>query len=563
MRTPRIEDLRPTRLPATVLAAAVGAGSAVLLILRLFVPRPVGVADNYDGVRLMCHLGVDVRLPRNTPRLRDYVYYRYDHLAHFGCQRHALGSIRLPDVPYQSSQLLVLYAGRALTRVLGLPGYLDLRAVGIVCCLLIGTAVGLLYRIATLRHRYRLLLCAAVVAVVGDTVFIDYAVSPFSEIASVIGLLYVAVGVLMLAGPGRRRRLAGIAVTGVSGLFLATAKTQNVSAVLPLALLLLLPAVPMPVPSRPARLAGLARLAGMRGLARLAGRVRLPALDRRLRHRLTGLVAVVVMAVGAFAVSGNEDKRTAQLTEANFVVVTLLSTSAHPERDVAEFGAPSWLADYAGAPPWCAPTTLQDSAAYQKFTKGLSHQRILGFFLDHRTRLLPVLNRVAGYFYEPRPTATLCGPGPHGTQVIVLPRLGNYTHLAHTPRGLQDHRWSPVTDALGLLRGSGLATLLLLWLLPAAAVTATRRRRALRGVGAVLALLLVVALTQFGESAFADGIDTAKHLDLAVLATALAWVFAAVEVLAALTRRVRRDTAAVAGIPRPASVSAPESEPVA
>ncbi|MBS2540135.1 hypothetical protein KGQ20_46100 [Catenulispora sp. NF23] len=551
MRKPRIEDLRPTRLPATVLAATVGAGSAVLLMLRLFVPRPVGVADNYDGVRLMCHLGVDVRLPRNTPRLRDYVYYRYDHLAHFGCQRHALGSIRLPDVPYQSSQLLVLYAGRALTRLLGLPGYLDLRAVGIVCCLLIGAAVGLLYRIATLRHRYRLLLCAAVVAVVGDTVFIDYAVSPFSEIASIIGLLYVAVGVLMLAGPSRRRRLAGIAVTGISGLFLATAKTQNVSAVLPLALLLLLPAIPMPVPSRPAR------------LAELAGRVRLPALDRRLRHRLTGLVAVVVMTAGALAVSGNEDKRTAQLTEANFVVVTLLPTSAHPERDVAEFGAPSWLADYAGAPPWCAPTTLQDSAAYQKFTKGLSHQRILGFFLDHPTRLLPVLNRVAGYFYEPRPTATLCGPGPHGTQIMVLPRLGNYTHLAHTPRGLQDHRWSPVTDALGLLRGSGLATLLLLWLLPAAAITATRRRRALRGVGALLGLLLIVALAQFGESAFADGIDTAKHLDLAVLATALAWVLAAVEVLAALTSRDRRDAAAVTGIPRPASVSAPESEPVA
>jgi hypothetical protein len=545
VRKPRIEDLRPSRLPATVLAAAVGAGSAVLLMLRLFVPRPVGVADNYDGVRLMCHLGVDVRLPRNTPRLRDYVYYRYDHLAHFTCQRHALGSIRLPDVPYRSSQLLVLYAARMLTRVLGLPGYLDLRAVGIVCCVLIGAAVGLLYRVATLRHRYRLLVCAAVVAVVADTVFIDYAVSPFSEIASVIGLLYVAVGVLMLAGPSRRRRLAGIAVTGVSGLFLATAKTQNVPAVLPLALVLLAPAVPVVVPER---------------LTRLAGVMRLHGLDRRLRHRLTGLVAVVVMAAGAFAVSGNEDKRTAQLTEANFVTVTLLPTSAHPERDLAEFGAPSWVAQYAGAPPWCAPTALQDSAGYQKFTKGLSHQRILGFFLNHPTRLLPVLDTVAGYFYEPRPTATLCGAGPHGTQVMVLPRLGNYTHISHTPRGLQDHRWAPVTDALGLLRGFGMGTLLLLWLIPAAAVTAVRRRRALRGVGALLGLLLTIAVAQFGASAFADGIDTAKHLDLAVLATALAWVFAAVEVLAALTTRGARGEAGVASIPRPASQ--PESEPV-
>lgn len=551
MRKPRIEDLRPSRLPATVVAAVVGTGSAILLMVRLFVPRPVGVADNYDGVRLMCHLGVDVRLPRNTPRLRDYVYYRYDHLAHFTCQRHALGSIRLPDVPYRSSQLLVLYAGRALTRVLGLPGYLDLRAVGIVCCLLIGAAVGLLYRVATLRHRYRLLLCAAVVGVIADTVFIDYAVSPFSEIASVIGLLYVAVGVLMLAGPGRRRRLAGIAVTGVSGLFLATAKTQNVPAVLPLALVLLAPAVPLTVPARPHRPAGSNRLHGLDLPQRL---------DRRLRHRLTGLVAVVVMTTGAFAVSGNEDKRTARLTEANFVAVTLLPTSGHPQRDLAEFGAPSWVANYSGAPPWCAPTSLQDGAAYQKFTKGLSHQRILGFFANHPTRLLPVLDRVAGYFYEPRPTATLCGPGPRGTRVMVLPHLANYTHLGHTPRGLLDRRWAPVTKALGLLRGAGMGTLLLVWLLPAAVVTATRRRRVLRGSGALQGLLLAVAVTQFGASAFADGIDTAKHLDLAVLATALAWVFAAVEVPAALTKRHRRDTAEVAGIPQP--VSTPASEPV-
>ncbi|MEY9905537.1 hypothetical protein ABIA35_001753 [Catenulispora sp. MAP12-49] len=530
MRKPRIEGLRPSRLSATVLAAAVGIGSAVLLMLRLFVPRPVGVADNYDGVRLMCHLGVDVRLPKNTPRLRDYVYYRYDHLAHFTCHKHMLGSIRLPDVPYQSSQVLVLYAGRLLTRALRLPGYLDLRAVGVVCCLLIGLAIGLLYRVLTVRHRYRLLLCAAVLGVVADTVFIDYAVSPFSEIASIIGLLYVLVGVLLLAGPSRRRRLAGIAVTGVSGLFLATAKTQNVPAMLPLALVLLAPAVPVPV-------------------------ARLRKLDLRLRHRLTGLVAVVVLAAGAFAVSGNEDKRTAQLTEANFVTVTLLPTTAHPGGDLAAFAAPSWLAKYSGAPPWCAPTKLQDSAAYQRFTKGLSHKRILGYFVDHPTRLLPVLDRAAAYFYVPRPTATLCHAGPNGTQVMVLPHLANYTNNGHTKRGVLDTRWAPVTGALGLLRGSGMGTLFLLWLLPAAAVSATRRRRALLGSGAVLGLLLAVAATQFGASAFADGIDTAKHLDLAVFATALAWVFAAVEVLVAVAER-RRRSADGAGMPQPVPAEA-------
>jgi dolichol-phosphate mannosyltransferase len=534
VRRPRIEDLRPSRLSVNVLAAGVGAGSALLLMLRLFVPRPVGVADNYDGVRLMCHLGVDVRLPRNSPRLRDYVYYSYYHIKGFTCSRHALGWIQLPNVPYRSSQLLVLYAGRVLTRVLGLPGYLDLRAVGIVCCLLIGAAIGMLYRVATLRHRYRLLVCAAVVLVVADTVFIDYAVSPFSEIASIIGLLWVTVGVLLLAGPGHRRRLAGIAVTGVSGLFLATAKTQNFPAVLPLAIVLLAPAVPVP-------------------LKRLRG------LDRRLRNRLTGLVTVTVVAVGAVSVSGNEDARTAQLTAANFVTATLMPTSPYPERDVAAFGGPAWLANYSGVQPWCAPEKLLLSAPYKKFTKGLSHKRVIGFFLHHPTRLLPVLDRAAGYFYEPRPTATLCGTGPHGKKFMLLPHLANYTHIGHTPRGLLDHRWAPVTNALGLLRGAGFLTLLMLWLLPAVSVTATRRQRALRGSGTAVGLLLAVAVAQFGASAFADGIDTAKHLDLAVFATALAWVFAVVELLAAITRRLVQGSKA-AGAQRPTTVS--ESSPV-
>jgi hypothetical protein len=277
---------------------------------------------------------------------------------------------------------------------------------------------------------------------------------------------------------------------------------------------------------------------------------RLARLDTRLRHRLTGLVTVAVLVVGAMAVSGNEDQHTAQLTGANFVTITLLPTSGHPQRDLAELGAPSWLADYSGAPPWCAPTKQQNGSDYKRFSRRLSHQLIARFFLRHPGRLLPVLDGVAEYFYEPRPTAALCGPGPHGTKVMLTPHLANYTRSnAHTPRGMLDRRWVPVTEALGLLRGGGIGTLLALWLLPGAAVVGTRRRRALRGVGAVVGLLLAVAVTQFGASAFADGIDTAKHLNLAVFATALAWVFAFVEALAAVRWHPRRKAAPAAEMP--------------
>jgi dolichol-phosphate mannosyltransferase len=37
---------------------SVAFGAAVLLFARLMLPAPVGVADNYDGSRLLCHLGL-------------------------------------------------------------------------------------------------------------------------------------------------------------------------------------------------------------------------------------------------------------------------------------------------------------------------------------------------------------------------------------------------------------------------------------------------------------------------------------------------------------------------
>jgi hypothetical protein len=281
---------------------------------------------------------------------------------------------------------------------------------------------------------------------------------------------------------------------------------------------------------------------------------RLRGLDRRLRHRLGGLAMVGVLVVGAAVVSGNEDQKTAQLTGANFVTVTLLPTGSHPVRDLAELGGPVWLADYSGAPPWCAPWKLQNSATYKEFAKSLSHKKILGFLLRHPGRVFPVMNNVAEYFYVPRATSTLCAPGPNNTQRMVTPRLGNYTRIGHTPRGLLDKRWVPVTDAVGLLRGGGLTVLVALWLLPGIAVFATRRRRAMRSAGTVVALLVTVAVAQFLASAFADGIDTAKHLNLAVFATALAWVFAAVEVLVAVITRRDASTAG-AGAESPTAVT--------
>ena len=87
-----------------------------MLLVRLLVPVPIGQADNRDGPRLMCGMGVAKVVPRGDPlffstptRLRS---------------RRACAS----HLPYPSSQVVLLEPARWLTPVFALPGTLTDRA---------------------------------------------------------------------------------------------------------------------------------------------------------------------------------------------------------------------------------------------------------------------------------------------------------------------------------------------------------------------------------------------------------------------------------------------------
>src|SRR5258708_5948774 len=54
---------------------AVAFTSATLLFLRLMVPTPVGVADNYDGSRLLCHLSL--HSTSSSDYMRMWTTWRY------------------------------------------------------------------------------------------------------------------------------------------------------------------------------------------------------------------------------------------------------------------------------------------------------------------------------------------------------------------------------------------------------------------------------------------------------------------------------------------------------
>ena len=480
---------RPTR-SAALASFFVGAASAALLVVRLMIPQPVGVADSYDGARLMCHFGIDMHLPNGAARLHDYVTFRYDRMPGTSCAEHAIDQVTLRTFPYRSSQLLVLYTGRWFTRLLGFNGFLDLRAVGLVCCLLIGGALGLLFWVMTCRYRFRLLLCGLLLSVTADSAFIDFAVSPLSEIAGTIGVLYTLPATVLLFQPGRRG-LAGLVLLTVAGTFLVLAKEQDAVLVLPLAALLLA--------------------------------VRAP-----IRHgRALSVAAVATLVVCAFTLTAQGDPWARQIVKANFVTATLLATDTHPSADLRELGAPAWLARIRGMPMWCAPSGTMMSPSYVRFLYGVSYQQIATLLVHHPGQIPRILSLVADGFYQPRPEYTLCPARTGGRTTMLLADYARESGLR--PRSV-DHRFTPVISALAPLSGSGFVPLFVLWTVPPAACALAmlrhRRQKASESVVQLAAMscyLVGIAVIQFVVCAFGDGIDTPKHLNLSIFTTAASW----------------------------------------
>jgi hypothetical protein len=181
--------------------------SFAAFLIRFLVPVPVGQADNRDGPRLMCSLNVG-SVTRGYPR-----YFRF---AHFEYVPRAACYGR---VPYPSSELVPLVVARVLTPVLGLAGTLNLIALGVVMCALASVGIASLAVGLRIRLWAQLLVAAVLWLIMADAAFFDVFASPFSEPATLAGLLLVAAGVLYL-GRGWRSTVHGLVLAGCGG-FLA------------------------------------------------------------------------------------------------------------------------------------------------------------------------------------------------------------------------------------------------------------------------------------------------------------------------------------------------------
>ncbi|MFC9326689.1 hypothetical protein [Kitasatospora sp. NPDC057015] len=484
-----------------VFAPAAGAATALLMAARIFLPGPVGMADNGDGPRRMCALETVARVDPGSSPWWSHVNFGYDHAQPGSCD---------PLATYRSSGNLLLWLARSLGHWLGLPGELDLRALAVLFCLLAGLAVGVFAGALRGGLPARTLVCLAVFAVVGDSIFAGYAASPYSETAGLLGILAAVAGASHLGGSGRAR-LGGLLVFTAGAVLAVASKTQSVTMALPFVVLLLLSRVPLG-----------------RATGALAGRV-LP------------FCAAAVIAVTGVVTLQWQTEPFKVINPTEVVFVGLLGSSPDPAASAVELGLPADFAQYAGR-SWWTPDPPQNDPRWPQVRDRMTYGTIAGFLLTHPGIAADIALGAVEDFDAARPTY-----------------LGSYPVDAGEPPGAQESRLA-VFGALLRLLGGGPLLLIVLGLGTGAAwrLSALRQHPRRRALVSALLCLAGVTAAQFLTAAYGEAIEGVKHQVFAIYAAGLALVVAAAAALCA----PRPEAPGEGALPPPRQERARVPEPV-
>jgi hypothetical protein len=443
--------------------------------VRLLVPSPVGLADNHDGLRLTCGLGV-ASVTGGHPRWFSYAYFRFDRSAR--CARHPL---------YPSSQHFLLDAARWLTPLLGLPGIINLITLGLLTGAIIAFGIASLAIGLRLPLRAQLVIATAMWLVMADAAFFGVYASPFSEGATLTGLLLVAAGAVYLAR-GWPAAAFGLALAGTGGALAIGSKEQYVPLVVPVCLTLLL-------------------------VTAASGR------GRRLRKLLTVQMAaaLAVSAVLALLAVGylhwdRTSRYAATLHREQAVDVIfkdIVSTPGGSQADLRALGLPVSWARYAGH-GYFSKISVRHDPLYGRYGGRLTAGNATHFLLTHPLQLLNIGQQAARYAMAFRETY-----------------LGNYAPDAGHPAGALEGRVQVVSWLVRAIP----SRLGLLWLAPLWTALAAIAIAALRGAdgapwrrdAAILVLCMTsCAVIAFVPPAYFDASATTRHLLGSNLATALA-----------------------------------------
>lgn len=525
-------------------AVSTGVAWGLIMLARLFLGGAVGMADNFDGHRLMCQLGVAPHpIPASQP-LWAYLTPRYDSYTWYGESCSAGGS----GQPYLSTEYFPLLLAKLLTGFFGLPGALDLRMLGIIFALCVAAAIG--WTVSELPGPMwaRVLIASGIGLAVADSAVAPYFISPFSEPAAVLGMLLLIPALLRLLGR-ERVRVRDLALVAAVAAWTIGAKTQMASLLLVVVPVLLL---------RPSR--RLIRHRGVSRARRLPGRiaVRIPAsplphisalrLRRRLRRRLRprlplplrlwlprrlpgnriarreaerarrflrwaavrtpALVICALLVGGTVEFQRHQPRWLNEITRYDDVFTSILGHSPNVQGDLRALHLPADFAPAAGSSIVAdnSAATLPD---YPRFVHRATFGDILAFYATHPLRLFGVADR-----------------GLAGVAVTRPSYLGNYQAGSSAAPYQQDCRLCIASAAFTLTEPFRWVVIPGLWIgATIGGVRLARRRSAparARGVGVLLASVSVATIAQFWTVMLTEGdSDLEKHMLPVVLGTML------------------------------------------
>jgi hypothetical protein len=473
---PRLSRLgEPRWLWLSVFGVSLG-----LFLIRFLIPVPVGQADNRDGPRLMCGaLGLTPVVPRGHPRFFSYAYFAY---VPGQCGRAA----------YVTSELVPLELARLLTPVFGLHGTLNLVALGVLMCVIASVAIASLATGLRIRPWPQLLVAGAIWLIVADAAFFDVFASPYSEPATMVGLLLVAAGLVYL-GRDWRASVRGLVLAGTGGMLVVLSKEEYIILAVPICLTLVLAS---------------ATRGGGAGL-------------RRFRTRRVA-AAVAVAALLGFSAAAyqvwNSHSPYGKRTQPMRVVDTIFEHIVSPDdsskaADLRALGLPASWSKYAGSYYWASQSVRLDPL-YHRYEPELTDSHMEHYFLTHPGRIISVGEQAAT---EDLP--------------VRVTYLGDYAPSAgHRPLALDDRVLVVSWLTQRLPPRLALLWLVLLWLAMAAValLALLRMRMPWHRDGAVVVLCMTgCAVLGFIPPAYFDGIETARHMAVMNLALALAFAMSA------------------------------------
>ena len=462
--------------PAKAVPPIVGVAAAVLMFVRLFLPHPVGMANNGDAVRLLCQFGAAPDAPPKATAKWYFVRFWYPYTPH------------LTDCGnYPTTQTPVVWVTSVIHRhILGLSGVIDLRELAVEYCLLVGVMVALAaHLLRAIRPLPRAALLAGLFLVLSEAVFADYAASPYSEPAALDGLLVVAVaGLAFVAGNRSRYRKAAFLAAWVAAVFAVGAKNEMVTLAIPLALLL-----------------------GTR-------RFELKRVTWRYAERIVPALCVLSLAATAAWNLENAVPQDLQENFANEVTMTIMPQTSDPSAVATGLGLPASWGKYSGT-SWWSPHSISNDPRLSKYVAKFTDGNLAHFLAKHPTLAAETFASGGGPYLSFRSTLTGTYPANEG----------------YAPES-QECRDCILQDVSHSLAWTGFTGVVLYWL---ACIAATAylwrtsrpgsRRRAFALTSATLVGCLLV---QYTTSVYGEGNEVVKHLAIGLFAASLlpVWLLA-------------------------------------